>query len=217
MALGLGRDAPRRAASLERAERGTILVAMTESHDESPPIEQDEDTRRVAAAAVAAAAIGWWAAVTLGAYGVIFFEQRLALWAIATTVFFALGLVRGVRLWLRPSVLSLLLPSLWLVLSWLLPVGGTTPASQALFWFGVLVTVIGMPALAGFMVRLLIPGANRMQVRDLMAAIGVVVAIMLASYGLGIYNARILTCADFTISGNYAPAGCTPGDIPAKR
>jgi len=106
----------------------------------------DEESRRVAAAAVAAAAIGWWPAFTFGAYGVIFFEQRISLWAISLTAFVVLGLVRGVRAWRRPAVLSLLLPSLWLLFSWLLPAGGTSPASQALFWFGVVVTVIGMPA-----------------------------------------------------------------------
>lgn len=190
---------------------------MTEGQAGSPAaVELDEDSRRVAAAAVAAAAIGWWPAFTFGVYGVIFFEQRISLWAISTTTFFVLGLVRGVRVWRRPAVMSLLLPSLWLIFSWLLPAGGTSPASDALFWFGVVLTVIGMPAFAAFMVRLLIPEADRMRGREALTAIGVVVLIMLAAYFLGTQHARILTCADFTISGNYPPQGCSPGAAPTS-
>lgn len=189
---------------------------MTESH-EAPPveIELDEETSRVAAAAVGAAAIGWWPAFTLGAYGVIFFEQRIALWAISVTAFLVLGMLRGVVVWRRPAVLSLLLPSLWLLLSWILPAGGTSPASQGLFWFGVVVTVTGMPVLAAFMVRLLIPEAKRLRGREALTAIGVVVLVMLAAYGVGTQHAQILTCGDFTISGNFAPPGCSAGEAPA--
>jgi hypothetical protein len=141
---------------------------------------------------------------------VIFFEQRISLWAISTAAFFVLGLVRGFRVWRRPGVLSLLLPSLWLLFSWFLPAGGTSAAHQALFWFGVGVTVIGMPAFAAFMVRLVIPEAERLRGRDALAAIGVVLVVMVASYGLGTQHARILSCDDFTVSGNFAPQGCTP-------
>jgi hypothetical protein len=190
---------------------------MTESQGVTPSaIKLDEDSRRVAAAAVAAAAIGWWPAFTFGVYGVIFFEQRITLWAIATTAFLVLGLVRGIQVWRRPAVLSLLIPSLWLIFAWLLPAGGTSPASQALFWFGVVVTGIGMPAFAAFMVRLLIPEAERMHGREALAAFGVVILIMLGAFGLGTQHARILTCGDFTISGNYAPEGCTPGTTPTS-
>jgi hypothetical protein len=171
----------------------------------------DEDSRRVAAAATAAAAIGWWPAFTLGVYGAIFFEQHIALWAVATTAFLALGLARGVRVWLQPRVLVLLLPSLWLLLAWLLPVGGTSAAYQALFWLGVVVTTFGMPALAAFMVRLLVPDAGRLRGREALVVVGVVLLVMLSAYGLGTQHPRFLTCQDFTISGNFAPENCSTG------
>src|SRR5688500_3334122 len=97
----------------------------------------NDDSRRVVAAALAGAALGSWPAFTLGAYGVVFFEQHLALWAAATSSFVALGLARGPRVWRRPAALALLVPSLWLVLAWILPVGGTSGIYQALFWLGV--------------------------------------------------------------------------------
>ena len=171
----------------------------------------DEDSRRLAAAAIAGATLGWWPAFTLGVYGVIFFEQHLALWAAATSAFLALGFARGLRVWRRPAVLALLLPTLWMVLAWVLPVGGTSGIYQVLFWLGVVITVLGMPALAAFMVRVLIPTAERLQGREKFAAIGVVAFVMLTSFVIGTQHPRMLTCEDFSISGNFAPENCSPG------
>lgn len=177
----------------------------------------DEDSRRLTAAAVAGAAIGWWPAFTMGVYGVIFFEQHLALWAVATTAFLALGYARGAKVWQRPGVLALLLPSVWMVLAWLLPVGGTTGIYQVLFWLGVVITVLGLPALAAFMVRLLIPTAERLRGSERWAAIGVVALVMLASFVVGTQHPRLLTCEDFTVSGNFAPPGCSSGTGTTQR
>lgn len=171
----------------------------------------DEGTRRLAATAVAAAAIGWWPAFTLGAYGAVFFEQLLALWVVATTVFLvAAASLRG-RLLRRPFWWTLLLPTLWLAGTLLLPSGGTTLVYELVFWFGVVVTVLGIPVMAAVLVRLVLPGAQRLgwsQARVVLAVVGLVMA---AAFALGVANPRILTCQDFTISGNFAPPGCTPG------
>src|SRR4051794_34863580 len=110
----------------------------------------DEDSRRVVAAALAGGVLGSWPAFTLGVYGAVFFEQYLALWAASTAAFIALGLTRGPRVWRRPVALALLLPSLWIALTWFLPVGGSSGIYQALFWLGVMITVVGLPALAAF-------------------------------------------------------------------
>jgi hypothetical protein len=171
----------------------------------------DDEGRQLAAACVAGAALGSWPAFTLGVYGVIFFEQHLALWAAATSVFLALGLSNGPRVWLRPQALALLLPSLWVLLAWILPVGGTSGIYQVLFWLGVVITVVGLPALAAVMVRLLIPGAERLRGRRALGAVIVVSLMMLVSFGLGTQHPRILTCEDFTVSGNFAPESCSPG------
>jgi hypothetical protein len=171
----------------------------------------DEDSRRVVAAALAGAALGSWPAFTLGVYGVIFFEQHLALWAAATSAFLALGFARGPGVWRRPAVLALLLPSLWILLAWILPVGGTSGIYKALFWLGVVITIFGLPALAAFLVRLIIPTAERLQGRERLAAVGVVALVMLTSFLVGTQHPHILTCEDFTISGNYAPENCSPG------
>lgn len=163
------------------------------------------------AAGLAGAALGSWPAFTLGVYGVIFFEQHLALWAAATSAFLGLGLTRGLRVWRRPAALALLLPSLWMVLAWVLPVGGTSGIYQALFWLGVIITMLGLPALAAFLVRLIIPGAERLRRGERLGVAAVVAVVMATSFLIGTQHPHMLTCEDFTISGNYAPANCSPG------
>jgi hypothetical protein len=108
-------------------------------------------------------------------------------------------------------VLALLLPTLWILLAWILPVGGTSGIYKALFWLGVVITIFGLPALAAFLVRLIIPTAERLQGRERLAAVGVVALVMLTSFLVGTQHPHILTCEDFTISGNYAPENCSPG------
>jgi hypothetical protein len=177
-----------------------------------PHLTLDPEARRVAAAAVAGAAIGWWPAFTLGVYGVIFFEQHLALWAAATSAFVAAALVRGRPFLKRPAVWAFLLPSLWLVLVWLLPVAGDSTLRDVMLWFGVIITLIGMPILAALIVRLLIPGAEGLPRRDAIRAASVVAFVMAVSYLLGTQHPHMMSCEDFTVSGNYAPSNCTPGD-----
>lgn len=184
---------------------------MTGEGAQAPTTLLDEDSRRLAGAAIAGAALGWWPAFTLGVYGVVFFEQHLALWAAATSAFVGLGYSRGVGEWRRPAVLALLLPSLWMVLAWILPVGGTSGVYQALYWLGVVITIFGLPALAAFMVRVLIPSAERLQGRERVVAVGVVALVMAISFLIGTQHPRMLTCEDFSISGNYAPEDCSPG------
>lgn len=171
----------------------------------------DARTRRVVATAVAASAIGWWPAFTLGVYGVIFFEQHLALWAAATSSFLAVSLMGGSVAWRRPVTYALLLPSLWLLLVWLLPVTAGTTYDEMLFWGGLVITLLGMPVLAAFMVRLLLPETRRVRRPQALLIMLVVVLVMLASYGLGTQHPHMLSCDDFTISGNFASANCTLG------
>jgi hypothetical protein len=106
---------------------------------------------------------------------------------------------------------ALLLPSLWLLLAWLLPVGGTSMPYKVLYWTGVVVTVMGMPAFAALTIRLLLPGADRLRGKQGSAVFGVVLIAMLASFALGTQHPRVLTCEDFTISGNFAPPNCSEG------
>lgn len=212
--------------------RGLVPIHLTEPPTgawlRSPPMPEQETapgitwglsthTRRLVATTVAAVVIGWWPAFTLGAYGAIFFEQLYTLWAAATTVFLAAVVVLRRRAWRRPALLTLLLPSLWLALTWVLPAGSSGLLADVVFWLGVSVTLVGVPVMAGIMIALLLPGASQLRGRQGMIALGVVVAVMGMAWLLGDQHPRLMTCQDFAISGNSLPPGCAQGSAVTER
>ncbi len=195
------------AGSVMRHDRPMTARAK---RDRQPDLLDDE-TRRLAVTTVAAAGIAWWPSFTLGVYGVVFFEQQLMLWVLSTSVFLVAAARLRSRLWKRPAWWALLVPSVWLAASLVLPAGGTTAAYTALYWFGVAVTGVGIPVMAAILVRLVIPGAARLRRQHVPIVLGVIVLVMAASFLLGTLHPRLLTCEDFTVSGNFAPPGCTAG------
>ncbi|KXX55308.1 hypothetical protein [Rhodococcus sp. LB1] len=175
-----------------------------------PPAARDTDlgVRRLAAIAVATSLLVWWPAFTLGVYNTVFFEQIFALWAAATTAFFVAVLLLGRRA--QPAVYSLLIPSVWIVLTWLTSADTTSLGHDILFWLGVVVTIAGIPAMVTLVLVMVVPGSEAVRGRDTAVAVGAIVLVVVLSFALGTQHPRLLTCDDFKISGNDQPAGCTP-------
>jgi hypothetical protein len=183
---------------------------MTEQPDPSRAARQtDPGLRRLAAITVATSLLVWWPAFTLGVYGEIFFEQLFALWAAATAAFFVAVLLLGRRA--QPAIYSLLLPSVWIVLTWLTPADGTSGGHDVLVWLGVAVTLAGFPAMVAIVLVMVVPGAESVRGRrDTVVAVGAIALVVVLSFTLGTQHRRLLSCEDFKISGNDQPAGCTP-------
>jgi hypothetical protein len=178
---------------------------------DGPEANADRITQAISVAVVAAALVVWWPAFDLGAYGVIFFQQLLALWA-ASTAIFLVSLTAGRRArvsWLRR--LALLLPSLWLLLAIVLPEVGVRTWSRALFYVAIVLTLAGMPFLAALLLRVTIAGYEQIPNRRRLLAAAIVGIVAITSFGLGKFNGRFLTCNDFVISGNDTPPSCSPG------
>jgi hypothetical protein len=147
----------------------------------------------------------------LGAYGVIFFQQLLALWA-ASTAIFLVSLTSGRRARVSwPRRLALLLPSLWLLLAIVLPEVGVRTWSRALFYVAIVLTLAGMPFLAALLLRVTIAGYDQIPNRRRLLAAAIVGIVAITSFGLGKFNSRFLTCNDFVISGNDTPPSCSQG------
>ncbi|GAA1951190.1 hypothetical protein [Microbacterium aquimaris] len=172
---------------------------------------------RVGVAMVGMAVVVWWPAFTLGAYGDLFFDQLMAVWAAATAAFVFVLVERrpvGVRL-LRAFLL--LLPSVWLALMFF--VGDE---EEDLFVFlidagAILAVLIGLPFTLWLLVRIVWPEfgeETRVSTKWLIAL--VVVGVAAASFVLGLNHTAFLTCEDFIDSGNAAPAGCVT-DAAASR
>jgi hypothetical protein len=152
----------------------------------------------------------WWPAFTLGAWGTFFFDQLLTVWAASVgALIVVLFQPRG-----RPRVLkalALLVPSLWLALSFLI-VDSDDPLTIVIDLLAVFVALLSVPATIWVLARVMWPefGEDISTRRRLLVAMAVVI-VGLASFALGANQEHFLTCGDFTISGNSEPAGCVPG------
>lgn len=181
--------------------------------DEAQGVEAGTDriTRATSVAAVAGALVVWWPAFTLAAYGVVFFQQALSLW-VASTAILLVSLTAGRRdrmSWSRR--LALLLPSLWLLLAITVPEGEGKLWSRALFYLAILLTLVGAPYLTALLLRVTIVGYEQIPGRRRLVAAGVVAAVAIAAFGLGLINNQFLTCNDYVVSGNDPAPGCTQG------
>ncbi|WP_125131286.1 hypothetical protein [Microbacterium sp. 10M-3C3] len=160
---------------------------------------------------VGMAAVVWWPAFTLGAWNEVFFDDVLAVWA-ASTAACAFVLIEH-RPWpgrIRRA-LFLLLPSLWLVLNFVVGEDSADLATALLTLAGLVAVVVGFPFTVWVLVRIVWPDLGDDTPRRTKAAVvAVVVGIAVVSFVLGLNQARFLTCEDFTISGNSEPPGCTP-------
>jgi hypothetical protein len=168
--------------------------------------------RATGAVAVGTSAIAWWPAFTLGAWGIVFFEQLMLLWAVSTAAFVVLT-VGGTREPIpRYRVAALLVPSAWLVLALLTRTGQEGRLGVVAQVVGTVITIVGIPAMALLLLRVASPSVVEVRDRrDRLAASLAVLVVVVISYGAGALNAQFLTCHDFMISGNSEPPGCNPG------
>jgi hypothetical protein len=166
---------------------------------------------------VAFSTLAWWPAFTLGAWGQVFFEQILALWAAATAAFVVVVFGRSSRPVTRWGLAALLIPTLWIVVAGL--AGARAEGAQSgLAVLGTVVTIAGLPLMAGILLRIAAPEVREdLTRRDRTVVVVAVGIVVTGAFLLGKGQSLFLTCDDFTVSGNSAPAGCTPGDSTLRR
>ncbi len=187
-------------------------ASVGDADDQATPARQGR-TRDVPIGVimVGIAAVAWWPAFTFGAWGEIFFDDILALWAASTAAFVFVLVERRPVSGRLARAFVLLLPSLWLVLNFAVD-DDTTDLGVAILDLTALAAVlIGIPFTLLVLVRIVWPDfSDRTTRRSKWLIAAVVFAIVIASFVLGLNQSRFLTCDDFTISGNSEPPGCTP-------
>ena len=155
----------------------------------------------------ASASFAFTIGFNLGAFGVIFFDQLLAVWVISTVVF-AGSLVSSLRPRTWPRRLILLLPTLWIIAAWVDNTFGLATYERIAFTLTVAVTIFALPFVAWILITVINADfANLPRSRK-----GVVIAsvafFMVIGLGIGARNDMFLNCGDFKISGNDLPANC---------
>ncbi|MFD1797344.1 hypothetical protein FQV27_10290 [Paracoccus aurantiacus] len=181
----------------------------------SSPDEQDgkgqPGTHFFIAAIVVAVAI-WPIGFDLGAYGTIFFDRLLEIWAISVAALLAGLLVdrkRDQDILTRRDVLLLALPSLWLLTTILRFETGSTPMrwlnDALMFATG----FFSVPHIIRVTLPIAMPEVLAVRGRRQSLNLAVLTLIIaLASFLLGYRNDLIMTCEDFRVAGDDLPTNC---------
>lgn len=165
-------------------------------------------SRRTGVVAVGMSIAVWWPAFTFGAWGALFFEQILTVWAASTAALLVVILRRhGDRnRWGKAAALSV--PTLWLVLAIFFK-GDKGFLGQSIEALGGAVAILGIPAMIWVLARVIWPEfGDDLPLVWRFIVVAAVMAIGAVSFVLGMNHAAFLTCEDFTISGNSEPPGC---------
>lgn len=157
---------------------------------------------------VAASLSVWWPAFTLGAWGVLFFDQNLMVWVASTAAFVVVAFQpRPFRHRIRRLV-ALSIPSLWLLLSFI-PDAGDDVVMGFVDLLALLVALTGIPFTLWVLAAIFWPDLGKGLSRGAVAVgIGAIAGIAVLSFVLGVNQALFLTCEDFALSGNSNPPGC---------
>jgi hypothetical protein len=160
---------------------------------------------------VGMAVIAWWPAFTLGVYGEIFFDDILTVWAASTAAFVFVLVERKPVGGKLVRAFLLLLPSLWLVLSFVVSDDETDLLIAIVDVVAILAVLIGIPFTLWVLVRVAFPDfAHESSPGTKWLIAGVVLGVAIIAFVLGLNQEHFLTCGDFQLSGNYPPASCTP-------
>lgn len=184
------------------------------SSPENIAIRQAEQQRDVplGVVMVGMAAVAWRPAFTLGAWGEMFFDDILGFWA-ASTAAFVFVLLERRRVWGRLGRAAVLLvPTVWLVLNFLVDDDSDNVAIALLDLAALLVVLLCVPFTLWVLLRIVWPDfVDRTPTHRRWLMVAVVGGIVVIAYVLGLNQAHFLTCDDFSISGNSLPAGCVQG------
>ncbi|WP_322410367.1 hypothetical protein [Microbacterium invictum] len=153
----------------------------------------------------------WWPAFTLGAWGDLFFDQLLTLWAASTAALVFVLVERAPVGGKLGRALLLLVPSLWIVLSYVFNEDERNLGVLLVSVGAVLMVIVALPFTMWVLVRIVWPDFRSFTRRSTRWLIlGVVGGIAIVSFVLGVTQSEWLYCEDFAISGNSEPPGCTP-------
>lgn len=161
---------------------------------------------------VGMAAVAWWPAFTLGAWGEVFFDDILGFWAASTAAFVYVLLERRPFRGRVGRAAVLLVPTAWLVLSFLVNEDSGSLAVDLVDLAALVVVLVCVPFTLWVLLRIVWPDfVDRTPRSRRWLIVAVVGCIVVIAYVLGLNQAHFLTCDDFAISGNSLPPGCVQG------
>ena len=155
------------------------------------------------------ASVAFAVGFNLGAFGVIFFDQLLTVWVIATVILIG-SIVSDIPPNTWPRRLVLLVPSLWLIAAWVDNTYTFNSDERIVFALTVIVTMFVLPVVAWILITAINTDFADLPGRKKGIVIGTVGLFIIIGFAIGARNDMILNCGDFKISGNDLPANCVP-------
>jgi hypothetical protein len=173
---------------------------------DTEPTPSDRATLLITAGS---ATVAFTVGFNLGAYGVVFFDQLLTVWVIATVILFA-SIFSNIPPDTWPRRLVLLVPSLWLIAAWIDNTYSVTDSDRIIFALTVAVTVFVLPVVAWILITAINTDFADLPGRKKGIVIATVGLFIIVGFAIGARNDMVLNCGDFKVSGNDLPANCVP-------
>lgn len=177
------------------------------------------DARSFLLAAVTLCVTAWEISFNLGVYNEIFFEKFHLLWVVATTIFLAsFALEKEDQMLGIRGRLILLLPSTYFLASYLMVAafarnvieGETERLLIGLTGlFLILIFLIVVPYVLYLVARIINPDLVTFSRRQTWTLAGITFFVISCGLMAGDSHPLLMTCTDFSISGNFVPESCT--------
>jgi hypothetical protein len=169
-------------------------------------------TRTFILTCVALSYPAWDLGFQLGAFGRVFFEKILFVWAIATALLLALSVSPETRRSIPVKAwVATAFPSVWILLAL---AAHAAPEELGirypLFFSGLLIYGICLPYVVYMVVSLLYPDLLKADNRYPRLVVAFFILFAALGYLAGRYHPFILTCEDFEVSGQFVPEDCRP-------
>ncbi len=163
---------------------------------------------------VAAVALAYPVGITgfeLGAYGEIFFDNKMSAWLTVTATLVVLALVpRKKRVGLNVQIWILAIPSLWLLGRFAIGLSSPSDVVHPLIFVGGAVSfALCVPYAIYLIVRIAnpdLPDLRDTRLRIILALIAI--TFFGAGYGMGLRNELFQTCEELEVHDEVLPAHC---------
>lgn len=157
--------------------------------------------------AVGSASVAFTLGFNYGAFGVVFFDQVFTVWVIASVVFVASIVTRlKPRTW--PRRLVLVIPSVWLIMSWLNNNTDLERIDDLTIVLSVIVVFVPLPFVGWILVTTINAEFAELPRRNKGAVLSAVGVFLVVGLLFGARNDLVLECEDFKVSGNDLPKNC---------
>jgi len=174
-------------------------------------IEASSADRATLLIAAGSASVAFMVGFNYGAFGVVFFEQVFTVWVISTIVFVASVFTRlEPNTW--PKRLILLVPSLWMVISWLSNNTDLARIDDTALFFSIVVSFVSLPFVGWILITTINSDFSELARGNKAAVMAAVAVFLLLGLFLGARNDLVLDCDDFKVSGNDLPANCVKAE-----